>query len=138
MSRPSYIMLTLNHGARDIGSACELFLCSRSRSPLKRERSIEHGGRSRSASPLPSKGKKHSPTPARNSRERVSPSLSDGREAYEYDSSPNERIGNPKEDVEQNKRPKGRSPVEENGRSHSISPRNNGSPIDDGSPRGSD
>ncbi|CAI9768359.1 unnamed protein product [Fraxinus pennsylvanica] len=113
---------------------------SRSRSPPKRERSIEHGERSRSASPPPSKGKKHSPMPVRNSRERVSPSLSDGREAneLEYDSSPNGRIGSPKDDVDQDQRPNERSPVEENGRSHSISPRDNGSPIDDGSPRGSD
>ncbi|KAL2541580.1 Uncharacterized protein Adt_02558 [Abeliophyllum distichum] len=134
-------MLNLNHGERDIGSACELFLCSRSRSPPKRERSIEHEERrSMSASPPPSKRKKRSPARVRNPIERVSPSLSDGREAneLEYGSSPNERIGSPKDDVEQDHGAEERSPIEENGRSLIISPRDNGSSFDDGSPRDSD
>ncbi|KAL2539863.1 Serine/arginine-rich splicing factor RS2Z32 [Abeliophyllum distichum] len=117
---------------------------SRSRSPPpKRDRSIERGeGGSRRrhrASPSPTKGRIHSPKAEEQSpRKRGTPSPRDGRptNGSDYSRSPTGRNRSPEDDVEE------RSPIEENGRNRSFSPRDSGSPVDDdenhGSPRGSE
>lgn len=148
----SYIVSFINH---------LLFFFFLSRSPLKRERSLEqverrsrspHDSRSpkrHRGSPPPSKGRKRSPTPdERSPRKRGSPSPRDGRQANgsDYSGSPRGKSKSPIDDAD-GESPRGRSyrsPAEENGRSRSPSPihRDNRSPIDDddnhGSPRGSE
>ncbi|THG19365.1 hypothetical protein TEA_004042 [Camellia sinensis var. sinensis] len=140
---------------------------SRSRSPQKRERSIECiDRRSRSprpsrspkpnrASPLPSppppsRVRKHSPTPEeRSPQERGSPSPRDRKRANgsEYSESPKSRSRSrsPIDDDAARESPRDGSPVEENGRSRSPSPvpGDDRSPVDDdddnhGSLRGSE
>ena len=132
-----------------------------SRSPLKRERSLEqverrsrspHDSRSpkrHRGSPPPSKGRRRSPTPDdRSPQKRGSPSPRDGRQANgsDYSGSPRGKSKSPIDDAD-GESPRGRSyrsPAEENGRSRSPSPihRDNRSPVDDddnhGSPRGSE
>lgn len=135
---------------------------SRSKSPVKRERSLErverrsgssHESQSpkrhRGSSPPPSKGRKHSPTPdERSPQKRGSPSLRDVRQANgsDYSGSPRGKSRSPMDDAD-GESPRGRSyrsPAEENGRSRSPSPihRDNRSPVDEddnhGSPRGSE
>ncbi|KAF8396706.1 hypothetical protein HHK36_018333 [Tetracentron sinense] len=137
---------------------------NRSRSPPKRDRSVEHESkRSRSprynnsprpkkTSPPPSKGRKRSPTPDESSpQERGSLSPRDHRQATpqngsDYGESPRARSRSPERDS-----PTGgeyQSPTEVNGqsrsrsRSRSPSTRTDRSPVDDddnrGSPRGSE
>ena len=135
---------------------------SRSKSPMKRERSLErverrsgspHESQSpkrhRGSSPPPNKGRKHSPTPdERSPQKRGSPSLRDVRQANgsDYSGSPRGKSRSPMDDAD-GESPRGRSyrsPAEENGRSRSPSPihRDNRSPVDEddnhGSPRGSE
>lgn len=121
-----------------------MILCSRSRSPpSRRDRSIERGeGGSRRrprASPSPSEGRIRSPKAEEQSpRKGGTPSPRDGRPSNgsDYSRSPNGRNRSPEDDFEE------RSPVQKNDRSHSVSPRDRGSPVDDdeshGSPRGSE
>ncbi|KAJ0102130.1 hypothetical protein Patl1_06215 [Pistacia atlantica] len=141
----------------------KLTLPVRSRSPVKRERSIERVDRrtrsprdSRSPkrrrhSPLPSRGRKRSPTPdERSPLERGSPSPRDRRQANgsEYSGSPRVKSRSPVDDADGPDDRSYRSPAEENGRSRSRSrsltpiPRDDRSPIEDddnhGSPRGSE
>ena len=134
---------------------------SRSRSPLKRERSLERAERrsrsprdSRSpkrsrSSPPPSKGRKRSPSPNEGSPlERGSPSPRDGRQpnGSDYSGSPRRKSRSPIDDADgEGPRDRSyRSPAEENGNSRSPSPvrRDDRSPVDDdenhGSPRGSE
>lgn len=116
-----------------------------SRSPVKRDQSIEHeerrssSPRPRRSSPPPSKGRKYSPSPdERSPQERGTPSPKGDRAANgsEYSRSPTDDAG-----IDERRN---LSPIEENGRSHSNSPihRENGSPMGDdenhGSPRGSE
>ncbi|KAH7547987.1 hypothetical protein JRO89_XS14G0048000 [Xanthoceras sorbifolium] len=146
--------------------ACNPPACSsifRSRSPVKRDRSVERiERRSRSPrdsrspkrrrnSPPPSKGRKRSPTPdERSPQERGSPSPRERRQmnGSEYSGSPRGKSRSPADDVDGPDDRRYRSPAEENGRSRSRSrslspaPRDDRSPIEDdenhGSPRGSE
>lgn len=111
---------------------------SRSRSPPKKERSLERSEK-RSRSPRRHRGRKHSPTPERSPRDGASPSPRDDKAASPVQYSSPDRSRRLKDDGEdRNGKHEERSPIEDNGRSTSFSPRS-GSPIDDdGSPRGSD
>ncbi|PQP97283.1 ribulose-1 5 bisphosphate carboxylase/oxygenase large subunit N-methyltransferase chloroplastic isoform X1 [Prunus yedoensis var. nudiflora] len=132
---------------------------NRSRSPVRRERSLERRSRSpqdsrspkrRRASPPPSKGRKHDRTPEGRSP-RVRGSLSPQDRRSDYSRSPRGKSRSPINDVEGDKNGdrRHRSPAEENGhsrsRSRSPSPirRSDRSPVEDdednhGSPRGSE
>ncbi|CAN4105899.1 unnamed protein product [Withania somnifera] len=120
---------------------------NRSRSPVKRDRSIDsaerrsRSPRHRKSSPPPSKGRKHSPSPDNSAQERGTPSPRDDRETNGSD-----RSRSPKGDARMDD-PRDVSPVEENGRSSPI--HRDGSPVEDGgdyenhgspggSPRGSE
>ncbi|KAL9422043.1 hypothetical protein AB3S75_034338 [Citrus x aurantiifolia] len=136
---------------------------SQSRSPVKRDRSVERFERrtrsprdSRSPkrrrnSPPSSKGRKRSPTPdERSPQDQRSPSPRDRRQANgsEYSGSPRGKSRSPVDDADGPEDRNYRSPPEENGRSRSRSrslspvPRDDRSPIDDddnhGDPRGSE
>lgn len=132
-----------------------VLMCSRSRSPVRGERSLERRSRSphdsrspkrRRASPPPSKGRKHDRTPeGRSPQERGS--LSPQGRRSDDSRSPRAKSRSPINDVEgdSNGDRKHRSPVEENSRSRSPNPvrRSDRSPVEDdedipGSPRGSE
>lgn len=131
MDRNVYFVILLN-----------LDLCSRSRSPVKRERSFEREDkRSRSpkrhrGSPSPLRGRKHSPVPEeRSPQEKGSPSPREGRgrlnNGSDYSASPRGRNRSPDREAGA----EDRDPVKEkeNGQSRSPSPlpREERSPIYD-------
>ncbi|CAN4096053.1 unnamed protein product [Withania somnifera] len=112
---------------------------NRSRSPLKRDRSIDReerrsrSPRHRRSSPPPSKGRRRSLSPdERSAQERGTPSPRDDRATNGSDHS-----RNPRDDARMDD-PRDMSRVEENGRSCSNSPidRYTRSPVEDGSPTG--